>query len=414
MQSDSNSSMIPSSSKQTTIVFFDNSTSDTVPPHAMLLGLPLLQRSLLSASRAGANRIVLLTSDQKKVGPFLAKTSAVAASAVEPFPIHPGRLILLSGQILPSPQWLQALSQRPLDENVLYLIGDGGAVLDATYPATVLPPSDSSLGILHFLSTLGQNRRVVSLPDDEKGRFVLASPQDISQAEDWLLKGLVKTTESFMSRHVERPISLAISRRLAWTGVTPNMMSVVSLAIGLLSAPFFLTPQIGSQFIGGLLFLAHSILDGCDGELARLKFQESRWGGLLDIWGDNLVHIAIFLCMAIGWSEAIHAKWPLLVGASAIAGTLGSAWFVYRHTMQKPVGSGPLFTSVVRSTHSPVAQAMDTLGRRDFIWLVLLLSAFGKVSWFLLLTAVGSPIFFLVLLWLARQDASKSPRNVYE
>ena len=28
-------------------------------------------------------------------------------------------------------------------------------------------------------------------------------------------------------------------------------------------------------------------LDGCDGELARLKFKESRWGGLLDFWGDN-------------------------------------------------------------------------------------------------------------------------------
>src|SRR2546426_3192414 len=38
--------------------------------------------------------------------------------------------------------------------------------------------------------------------------------------------------------------------------------------------------------------LAHSILDGCDGELARLKFQHSRWGAVLDFWCDNVVHVA--------------------------------------------------------------------------------------------------------------------------
>ena len=56
------------------------------------------------------------------------------------------------------------------------------------------------------------------------------------------------------------------------------------------------------QTIGALLFLAHSILDGCDGELARLKFQQSRWGGVLDFWGDNVVHTVIFACMGVGWS----------------------------------------------------------------------------------------------------------------
>ena len=65
------------------------------------------------------------------------------------------------------------------------------------------------------------------------------------------------------------------------------------------------------QTIGALLFLAHSILDGCDGELARLKFQQSRWGGVLDFWGDNVVHTVIFGCMGIGWSLAADSLWPL-------------------------------------------------------------------------------------------------------
>ena len=50
------------------------------------------------------------------------------------------------------------------------------------------------------------------------------------------------------------------------------------MAIGLLGALAFLSPAPAFQLAGALLFLTHSILDGCDGELARLKFLESPLG----------------------------------------------------------------------------------------------------------------------------------------
>src|SRR5207247_7599786 len=129
----------------------------------------------------------------------------------------------------------------------------------------------------------------------------------------------IKQREGFMSRHFERKISLAITRRLAVTRITPDVMTLVSLAIGLAGAPFFLSSSPAYQLTGALLFLLHSILDGCDGELARLKFMESRSGAILDYWGDNLVHVAVFASIAIGWGLAIHALWPLFLGALLIA-----------------------------------------------------------------------------------------------
>ena len=114
-----------------------------------------------------------------------------------------------------------------------------------------------------------------------------------------------------MSRHFERKISLAITRRLALTRVTPDIMTVVSVGIGLLGAPFFLSASPVYQLVGALLFLTHSILDGCDGELARLKFMESPHGAILDFWGDNVVHVGVFACMAVGLSFAQDATWPL-------------------------------------------------------------------------------------------------------
>ena len=136
-------------------------------------------------------------------------------------------------------------------------------------------------------------------------------------------------------------------------------MSLISVAVGLCGAPFFLSERASLQTIGALLFLAHSILDGCDGELARLKFEESRWGGVLDFWGDNVVHVVVFACMAIGWSLAAGAGWPLLLGAAAVIGTLGSAGLVYWRLMRGKDDSGARFTSVSTEPERPLARDRD-------------------------------------------------------
>jgi phosphatidylglycerophosphate synthase len=169
-------------------------------------------------------------------------------------------------------------------------------------------------------------------------------------------------------------------------------MTLMSLAAGLLGAPFFLSAEWGHQLTGALLLLTHSILDGCDGELARLKFLESRSGALLDFWGDNLVHVAVFACMAGGWALAIDAAWPLLLGAAAVAGTVASAMsMMSRQAIRTREFGDDLAGRVTRA-----------LANRDFIYLVVLLALLGKAHWFLVLVAAGSPIF-VVLAWLGNR-----------
>src|SRR5262249_55820722 len=240
------------------------------------------------------------------------------------------------------------------------------------------------------------------------GPMVVAKSEDIRVAERRLLRGVVKDTDGFMARHFDRRISLQISRRLAPTSVKPTQISMVSTAIGLFGAPFFLSALWPLQTVGALLFLLHSIVDGCDGELARLKFQESRYGGILDFWGDNIVHVAIFGCMAVGWSLTAAATWPLWLGAAAIVGTLGSAGFVYWRQLRIKDGSGPFFTSVSSARDDHLAGMLDAASRRDFIYVVPILALFGKSSWLLPLAAVGAPMFFLLLIFLALRDRLQS------
>lgn len=382
-----------------------------ISPHTMLLGLPVLRRTVLAADRAGFDQIMVQARDPARVKHLLDGTPARVLSPDETMELRsPGRLVLLSANVLAQRDWFRGLLQMPVEPGHMYRDADRVAVLDVTGSAAISAMLSRGLTASDLFGALSQAFKTVDRPLSQGQMFVLASTHDVAKAEDWLLRGLIKETEGFMSRHFERRISLAISRRLAATRVTPNTMTAVSLGIGLLGAPFFLSSGPAVQLTGALLLLAHSIVDGCDGELARLKFQESRWGGLLDFWGDNIVHIAVFSCMAAGWSLAIRSPWPLLLGALAVAGTAGSAWFVYWHTMRDKGPDGPLFMSTARSPGAGLSRLLDTLANRDFIYGVIVLSAFGKAAWFLIPAALGAPIFLLLLLWAARHTLHRGER----
>ncbi len=375
-----------------------------VSPEQPLFGLPLIRRSVLSAVRAGIDRLVVITHEPAEMKQVLDGTPATVVSSQEPVTLNPGRVLLLAAHVLPDSQWLKRVVNLPLEPEQLYKDGDLAAVMDLKKPQTVALKEGFPHSAEGLFKTLDRELNTNALPQDPKGRYALASPSDTRLAEDWLIQRLVKETESFMARHFERKISLAISRRLASTSITPNAITLFSLAIGFFCAPFFLSSQIPYQLTGAILFVCHAVIDGCDGELARLKFQESRWGMILDLWGDNVVHVAVFSCMGIGWSMAAQATWPLLVAGMAIVGTLGAASIVYRQTVRWTGNGIPAFTSVVQSRASAIERMTDGLGNRDFIYFVLLLSAFGKAHWFLPLVAVGSPIFAVVLLYLSRKE----------
>lgn len=264
------------------------------------------------------------------------------------------------------------------------------------------------LGEVGWLSTLRSNGEPSA---DQEAPLDLSKSDNLKDAEDRLLRGLVKETDGFMSRKFARPISLFLSRRLAPMGVTPNQMTFVCMMIGLLGAPFFLSADPLFQAIGGLLFVAHSVTDGCDGELARLTYTESRFGGLFDFASDNLVHVAVFGCMAWGWYIHSGSMWPLYFGAGAVVGTVGSALAVYVLTMRKKTGTGPLYTSVSTSKgDARLGKMLDDLSRRDFIYLVFAMSVFGQAHWFVAMTGIGAPVFLILVIGLALKNAVRPPK----
>ncbi len=381
-------------------------TASPVNGDRRVLGLDLLQRTIITARRAGYGQIFSLARDHAvPAGIATVPTWYDLASVLVPPQTAP--LIIVPETILSEIDWLERLVEMRIEPAVWAVSPHRLVKLTAAAVPPALEALQTDGGADDLIAVQSRLTRRFGAPAAipiEINPIAVTTSLDVRNAERRLLAGLVKDTDGFMARYVERPLSLQISRFLAPTAITPNQISIVSIVVGLSGAPFFLSGFSTWQTVGALLLLVHSILDGCDGELARLKFQESRWGGVLDFWGDNIVHMATFACMAIGWSLSANAMWPLLLGASAVLGNLASATFVYWRLMRVKNDNGPLFTSVTAAPNRRLARLLDAASRRDFIYLVLVLALFGKSDWFLILASLGAPIYFFFLLFLAMHE----------
>lgn len=244
--------------------------------------------------------------------------------------------------------------------------------------------------------------------------FRLSYGMDITRAVRWLLTEARKETDSFMARNFDRKISLAVTRQLLKTNVTPNQVTVFSSAVGAAGA---LTLAGGTHLFllaGALTIWAHTLFDGCDGELARIKFAESRYGGQLDFWGDNVVHFLLFSCLGIGQWRVSGEALPLILGLIAAASSLLAALLVYRYSVERVAGDsdGPLFRGIEGMTQGGrwtrwLESVEHTLSQRDFIYLFLFLAVINRADIFLWASAIGTPLFLLAFIFL-RSFAQKS------
>ena len=219
------------------------------------------------------------------------------------------------------------------------------------------------------------------------------------------METFAKETDGFFAKHFDRKISGAVSRLLLRTPVTPNQITIGVTLLGVVAGICLAQPGYVPKVTGSLLFLLTSILDGCDGEVARAKHMTSRLGASLDFWGDNVVHVAVFFGLGLGLTNDTGQTIYRTLGIVASIGTIVSASIAAYQTQRKGQGH---FKSVVGDASSVrdspwkkrLAAASDALARRDFIYAVVLLALLGLLHWFLWACAIGVVIYSLVLLLL--------------
>ena len=179
---------------------------------------------------------------------------------------------------------------------------------------------DTSLsGAVRILAAEGRARAV-----DVSGHFWIDvdDPKAFINGEHALLANLRdKPSDGPVSRCLNRPLSARLSRRLVNYSVTPNQISLFSFLFSVLAASLFALGGYPALVLGGLLAQFASVIDGCDGEIARLKFQESPYGGWFDAVLDRYADALLLLGLTWHAYAASTDRLILLIGFLAIIGS---------------------------------------------------------------------------------------------
>lgn len=179
--------------------------------------------------------------------------------------------------------------------------------------------SDTSLsGAVRILAAEGRAKAILL-----DGFWIdVDDPQALQKAEQALLKQVSdKANDGPVARYLNRPVSIRISRYLVRSRLTPNQISLFSFLCSLLAAGLFALGGYLALFLGGVLAQFASIIDGCDGEVARLKYQSSDFGGWFDAVLDR--YADAFLLFGLTWhllAQEVNG-WILFAGFMAIIGS---------------------------------------------------------------------------------------------
>jgi archaetidylinositol phosphate synthase len=165
--------------------------------------------------------------------------------------------------------------------------------------------------------------------------------------------------------------------------VTPNYLTTVRLAIGLIAAAAFVPGSYGWSNLGAILLVLSNFLDHTDGELARISGKGSRIGHLYDLASDAAVTIVLFVAIGIGVRAqpgvALAAP-PALLGLAA--GSAIALIFYLRMRIEAMAGKA--------ASQQAMLAGFET---EDVLYLLPLVTLCNGVTPFLIAASIGAPLF---------------------
>jgi 1L-myo-inositol 1-phosphate cytidylyltransferase / CDP-L-myo-inositol myo-inositolphosphotransferase len=233
-----------------------------------------------------------------------------------------------------------------------------------------------------------------------------------------------KPQDGFVSRYLNRPISRRITSVLLKFPIHPNAWTISIFILPLVASVFLVRGDYVSVVIGAAIFQMFSILDGCDGEIARAKNLESNFGERLDYFCDFAASLLYVLALGLGLHRSsegivcavlIAANELLLrVGKrkmSVVSSTFDESFYARHRTM---IGHSGLLNLGDR-----FVWWLFQLTKRDMAILVfLMLALLGLADWILNLWTVvaGASLVFSAIAVIragngGRNLVTREPRS---
>ncbi len=214
------------------------------------------------------------------------------------------------------------------------------------------------------------------------------TPETIGHAHKLLFASLTKSIDGPVSKHVNRRFSKTITRLVMNTNVVPNHMTFVGLVIGVASAVVTAMANASTLWllaVGGVLYQLSSMIDGCDGEIARLKFKHSDWGEWFDTVSDDVINLGYQLALGYAlFNITGQSAWMQLGVATFVLG-----WVVCISLYRKLLSAGNGTHLAIEWNYKDSENAtlfqrfcarMEFVARRDFYALTLMFLTFLGVA----------------------------------
>ena len=294
--------------------------------------------------------------------------------------------------------------------------GAMGKLLDRITPAvTPLPGADETQIWRAAFERCEAAFRSARLPNDEKSDWeYLEDCGALAGCERRFLRAAGKSQDGPVSRWLNRPISRTITRVLLKFPITPNAWTLTIMFLPLAGCWNLVRGGYFGFLLGMLLYQLYSVLDGCDGEIARAKYLESEQGRRLDTGCDVVASLLMVVSLGLGLSRSpelafVSPRFYLIEGFAA-AFLMGVHEMILwtRKIAPEPEPAtlrGALYArhremvnrSGLKFLGENVAWTVLQLTKRDTALLVfLLLAAVGQPQWILHLTA-GFALLSLIL-----------------
>ncbi len=172
---------------------------------------------------------------------------------------------------------------------------------------------------------------------------------------------------------------------LRQSAITPNAITTSTLVFGLLGA-WLLAQADTEAHLGAALVMFAFLLDHADGELARLTGRTSTFGHYYDLFADAVVTSGLFIGIGLGLSASGLGDSAARLGL--IAGGAVALAILFRLELERRAGK--------MSVRQPSLLGFEA---QDILYLVGPVTWFGGLETFLMLAAIGAPLYALGALW---------------
>jgi len=333
-----------------------STSDDATAAQVAVAHRPLGFRAVASAVRAGARAVyVPATLRDSAIGAAVAASPRAHAAVVwlkdGDLP-EPGPLLLVPAAVVIPVDVLRELLGAPPRTAIA-----APEAADAPALAVDAPLAQALGGALAAAAPLGGQLARVGIRPALDARCMVARDAAGRVAVDRRLHAsLGSAIDTRLDVHLHRRFSRHVTRAAIAARMSPNTITLASLALGLGAVWCFWRASPVSALVGLFVYVIAVILDHADGEVARLTLSESRVGEWLDTVADTLVHA--LSAVAMGVTSQMLTGWGAGLGLVGAAGIVASAFVAKWWPPRGTAGMGG---------------AVEDMGSRDGFYALLLI-----------------------------------------